>query len=282
MTDIKTLLKTALLEDVPSTDVSADLVYQSNQMGTATITAKQAGIFFGSPVINPLLHAVDDTITVDVAYADGDAFLSGDTLLRLSGPVKSLLIVERTLLNFLQRLCGIASITNAYIKALNNPDIAIVDTRKTTPTLRALEKQAVLAGGGYNHRHSLSDMVLLKENHLAALTAAGQIQSLSERLQSFKLRHPNHLIEVEVQSIDELQTLDLKHADIIMFDNFEFNDIRPAVDLCRQKNYSALIEISGNITLDTIHWYAELPIDRIAIGRLTHSVPAIDLSMGLS
>ena len=172
-----------------------------------------------------------------------------------------------------------SSLTATYVKTLNNSAIAICDTRKTTPGLRFLEKAAVKAGGGVNHRFNLSDMILIKENHLAVLEKAGGLTSLTTLIDQAKQRQPNLKAEIEIENIQQLHDLDLSLCDYIMLDNFSIADIPQAASLCRQLYPKAKIEVSGNVSLTTISSYRHLDIDRISVGALTHSVPAFDISL---
>ena len=193
--------------------------------------------------------------------------------------LKTVLKAERVMLNFIQRLSGIATTTSHFVARLNNPKIHVLDTRKTTPLYRFLERQAVVAGGGENHRLNLSDMVLLKENHLTQLANEGRLHQLHQLMETFKKTHPNIWIEIEIETIEQLQTMDLTLADVIMLDNFNLQTIEPAVKLCKILGFKALIEVSGNVTLDNIGRFSHLPIDRISVGSLTHSHKALDLSL---
>ncbi len=269
----------ALEEDVPFGDVTSTVCVPESCLGEAVVTANEPGIFCGQQVAELLPALIHPPVQVRYCSADGSAIAAGNDLLRLAGPLRSILAIERVLLNYLQRLCGIATRTRQYVDALGNPAIAVMDTRKTTPLMRELERQAVAAGGGVNHRFNLSDMVLIKDNHLQALAAQGKSAELGPLLREFKQRVPGIAVEVEVDTLTQLQNLDLTGADIIMFDNFDIAAIQPAVEICKSRGFHAKIEVSGTIRLETIGQYRDLPIDRISIGRLTHSAPALDMSL---
>lgn len=275
--DLKTRLEMSLAEDVPTRDVSADLVYGSGQLCEAQIVSKQAAVFYGAAVVTQLCQLA--AVTVMTCVSDGTPLAVGDVICRLTGDVKDVLRVERTLLNLVQRLSGIATTTAAYVQALDDASIGILDTRKTTPLWRDLEKQAVVAGGGVNHRQSLSDMVLLKENHLAVLADANRLADLGGLITRFRQENPGVLVEVEVETCQELETLALQDVDVIMFDNFSLTDVVLGAAICKTRGLNAALEVSGNVSVDSISQYRGLPIDRIAIGRLTHSVEAVDLSL---
>ena len=179
----------------------------------------------------------------------------------------------------IQKLSGIATLTKAFVDALDNPNISVLDTRKTTPGLRFLEKEAVLAGGGVNHRLSLSDMVLIKENHLSLLAKEAHVNTLPDRIKDFKTRHPSFTIEIEVTSLAQLTSIDFSYIDFVLLDNFSIEDVKKAVSTCKKSASHLKIECSGNITLKTIGYYRNLNIDRISVGSLTHSAGALDMSL---
>ncbi|MGA0241653.1 MAG: carboxylating nicotinate-nucleotide diphosphorylase, partial [Candidatus Marinamargulisbacteria bacterium] len=210
---------------------------------------------------------------------DGAPVSPGDACCHLNGSGQDIVTLERTLLNFLQRLSGVATMTQQFVRALDDPNIHILDTRKTTPLLRHLEKQAVVAGGGHNHRQGLYDMILVKENHLISYINTHGIAAFNHQLTTHKKTHPNILIEVEVAEISLLSELDLTPIDIIMFDNMSLTKLTRGLRIIQDSRATILTEVSGNIDLDTIHQYRGVPIDRISIGRLTHSVNALDLSL---
>lgn len=273
------LLTNALYEDCPNEDITANLVMDPTLMGHAKIIAKSSGIFYGEEIIETLFSINDPKAEIRIFKHNGDFVAKGDVICTICSYSQTILKIERVLLNFIQRLSGVATTTHQYVQKLNNPSIKILDTRKTTPMMRFLEKKAVLAGGGANHRFGLSDMVLLKENHLHELRKSGKLQSLSCIIRDFKAKNPNVRVEIEIETLAELQEWDLSEVDIIMFDNFAFEDISKGIEICRTKGYHALLEVSGNITLDNIHLYGQFPIQRISIGHLTHSVEAMDLSL---
>ena len=272
-------LRYALDEDCPNGDITCECLNLSKSEGIATITAKESGVFFGKIIFDMLCPLVNKKIKFHLFLKDGDQFETGTIVATLQGPFYALLHLERTLLNYIQRLSGIATLSRRYVDALNAPHIKVLDTRKTTPGLRILEKKAVVAGRAYNHRHHLSDMVLIKENHLHAFASENPTQSLGEQLATFKKKHPHIPIEIEVETFHDIDTLPLIAADIVMLDNFDRKHIPDAVKKIKQHNPKCDIEISGGITLETIHTYASFPIQRISVGALTHSVPSIDLSM---
>lgn len=279
ISELDTLIDMALAEDNPNGDVSAELCIDPLSQSTAKVIAKEEGVFYGSDVCKRLVEKIDDNLCLALHAEDGDHFKQNAPLLSLSGPTRSILILERILLNFLQHLCGISTITNQYVIAIDNPNIHILDTRKTRPGYRNLEKAAVKAGGGHNHRLNLSDMVLLKENHIKAFLSEKNLDDFAKSLETHRQNKPDIPIEIEVETLEELQTWPLEYADYIMLDNFSIPQIKQGLEICKKRHLNAQIEVSGNITLDNIRQYKELAIHRISIGRLTHSVKAIDLSL---
>lgn len=277
--EINAHIRLAIQEDMPKGDITSQCLNIENTPGSATLIAKQAGIFYGEAIVSHVCAHIDTSISYSLSIKDGHSFSNGQTLGYLHGPYESLLKAERILLNFLQRLCGIATQSKRYVTQLNNPNIKVLDTRKTTPGFRYLEKEAVKAGGAHNHRLNLSEMVLIKENHLAAFHDKYGIENLEATLSKFKRTHPSVKIEIEIETLEQLKTYPLHLVDYIMFDNFKRPDIQRGVDILKARNISAEIEISGGVTLDTIHLYSSENIHRISVGALTHSVPAVDLSL---
>ncbi|MFA5879689.1 MAG: carboxylating nicotinate-nucleotide diphosphorylase [Candidatus Margulisiibacteriota bacterium] len=273
------LLKKALKEDCPKRDVTQKLIKLPNIATKAKIMVKKDGVFFGEEIIKILFEISDHKSKIVFFKHDGNLVQDGDIICEIESKSAVVLKIERVLLNFIQRLSGIATITKSFVDKLDNPKIKILDTRKTTPLLRGLEKSAVLAGGGFNHRFSLSDMVLLKENHLTQLRKIHKIEDFSDLIRKFKLKNPKIKVEVEIETLKELEEINLSEVDIIMFDEFPVSDIKKALEICKTRNFKAELEVSGNINLDNIYYYHDLPIDRISIGSLTHSFKSLDLSL---
>jgi len=284
-TDIHTLknvLKLALFEDIPDGDITSLHIIPENPVIEAHIVSREAGVFFGKEIITTLLHMVSLHYEVDVHVENGGLIYPSDILAKIKAPVHDILKAERVLLNLIQHLSGVSTLTRQYVQALQDPHIQVTDTRKTTPCIRFLEKAAVLAGGGYNHRTSLSDMVLIKENHLYCLDKTKSLDKLANRIELFKEKNPHIKVEVEVETINDLNYVDLSKADYILFDNFSIPDLQEALKICDEKKYIAKREVSGNIQLSTISQYKGLPIHRISVGRLTHSAKALDFSLLLN
>ncbi|MCY9847965.1 carboxylating nicotinate-nucleotide diphosphorylase [Pectobacterium jejuense] len=272
--DIPASVQLALREDLggivdANQDITA-LLLPDNETVSARIITREAGIFCGTRWLEEVFSQLGDTTTIVWHVADGDAITPNQTLCDITGPAKQLLTGERTALNFLQTLSGVATEVSRYVAVLQGTRTRLLDTRKTLPGLRTALKYAVSCGGGDNHRLGLSDAFLIKENHIIA---AGSIKNAVEKAQSLRSDVP---VEVEVESLDELQQALEAGADIIMLDNFSLDNIREAVSTTQGR---ALLEISGNVTLDTLRGYAETGVDYISVGALTKHVQALDLSM---
>lgn len=265
----------ALAEDLGWGDITTEALIPSDQRGIASIIVKSEGILAGIDVAKRVFHQVDPELRMDVLLEDGTRIKASDVIARVEGKVANILKAERVALNFLQRLSGIATETNRYVEAVKGLPVHIMDTRKTTPSLRVLEKYAVRVGGGENHRMNLGDGILIKDNHLAALRSRGL--SLKEIIAKAQQNAPKRLkIEVEVKTVPEALEAAEAGADIVMLDNMSLGDIRQAVKMIHGR---ALIEASGGITLDKVRAVAETGVDFISVGALTHSVKALDISL---
>ena len=265
----------ALAEDLGWGDITTEALIPSDQRGSASIIVKSEGILAGIEVAKKVFHQVDPGLRMHVLLEDGTRIKASDVIARVEGKVANILKAERVALNFLQRLSGIATETNRYVEAVEGLPVHIMDTRKTTPSLRVLEKYAVRVGGGENHRMNLGDGILIKDNHLAALRSRGL--SLKEIIAKAQQNAPKRLkIEVEVKTVPEALEAAEAGADIVMLDNMSLGDIRQAVKMIHGR---ALIEASGGITLDKVRAVAETGVDFISVGALTHSVKALDISL---
>ena len=274
---IDSALRIALDEDAPWGDITGEAFIPATASAKADLRAREDGVLAGLEVFARAFTLVDSSVTVDLTAADGDAFTAGQVLATVTGPARAVLQAERIALNFCQRMSGIATQTRAYVDAAAGR-ARIVDTRKTTPGLRAFEKHAVVCGGGHNHRFGLSDAVMAKDNHLAVLTGEGL--SVAEAIRSARARLPHTtMIEVEVDRLDQVPAVLEGGADIIMLDNFTPTQLREGVELV---NGRAVVEASGNVTLETIPEIAATGVDVISSGALTHSVRSIDLGLDLS
>lgn len=269
----------ALDEDIGTGDVTTLATVDAATHASGIVLAKDRGVISGIEVARFVFARVDPAVRFEAMVVDGDAVTPGTTLARISGPARSLLTAERTALNLLQRLSGVATMTATYVAATGSTGARIVDTRKTTPGLRLLEKQAVVHGGGSNHRFGLADGVLIKDNHLAAV---GGPDRVSRAIASARAHAPHTLrIEVEVTTLAELDEALAAGADIVLLDNMDTCTMREAVRCRAAAGSSALLEASGGITLSRIPEVAETGVDLISVGALTHSAPALDISLDL-
>ena len=268
----------ALQEDAPTGDITSETLIPESATATAQLRAREAGIFSGGQVFAAAFALVDPSVHIKVLVEDGARMEAGQLLAEVSGSARSVLRAERIGLNFAQRMSGIATLTAQYVDAIAGTNARILDTRKTTPGLRAFERAAVVAGGGVNHRLNLSDAVLAKDNHLAVLTAGGK--DLATELQRVRtLVGPDIKIEVEVDRIDQIEPVLAGGVDIIMLDNFTLEELREGVALVADR---AIVEASGNVRLDTVRAIAETGVDVISVGALTHSARALDLGLDIS
>ncbi len=271
------LVDRALAEDWAWGDVTTQALIPSDAEGKASILAKSAGILAGVEVAQLVFAEVDPSLSFKALLHDGDKLKRGVKIAAIAGKVSSILRGERVALNFMQRLSGIATETNRYVDAVQGTGARIVDTRKTTPGLRILEKYAVRAGGGHNHRGHLGDGILIKDNHLAALRARGL--DLKAIIALARNNAPHTLkIEVEVTTVEEALEAVEAGADIVMLDNMSVDEMRRAV---KSVGGRVLLEASGGITLDNVRRVAETGVDLISVGALTHSVKALDISLEL-
>lgn len=272
---IEEIVDRALAEDLGGGDVTTEALISEDRQGKASIVVKQEGILAGADVARKVFQAVDPELRVDVLIEDGAQVKPGSVIARVQGRAASILKAERVALNFLQMLSGIASETNRYVKAVEGSPVRIMDTRKTTPGLRVLEKYAVKLGGGKNHRMNLADGILIKDNHIAELRSGGL--SLKEILDRARANAPRRLkVEIEVRTVPEAREAAEAGADIIMLDNMSLKDMRLAVKSIQGRT---LIEASGGITLDRVRAVAETGVDFISVGALTHSAKALDISL---
>ena len=267
----------ALEEDAPWGDITSTALLPAGAQATADLIAREPGVFSGGEVFAAAFALTDPSIRVDLHVADGDRFEAGDALASVSGPARGILTAERVALNFTQRMSGIATLTAAYVDAVDGTGARIADTRKTTPGLREFERHAVVSGGGSNHRRSLSDAVMAKDNHLEVLRQSGQDLATALREALSRLPHTTHVV-VEVDRLDQIDAVVAGGADTVLLDNFTLDDLRTAVGLLAGR---ATAEASGGVTLDTVRGIAETGVQVISVGALTHSARALDLGLDL-
>jgi nicotinate-nucleotide pyrophosphorylase (carboxylating) len=268
----------ALQEDLGQGDITTQFFVPEQLQGAARIMAREKAIVAGVETAAGVFRRVDPAIQIEIVRADGVEVAPDDVVMQLGGLARSILTAERVALNFLQRLSGIATLTRQYVDAAANPNVKILDTRKTTPGLRALEKAAVVAGGGSNHRSNLSEMVLVKDNHLACVNGIG---AFIEAIRQVRAERPGIRIEVEADELKQVRAI-LKAADVdlILLDNMRPAQLREAVALGKNRNVK--FEASGGVTLKNIRQIAATGVDYISVGALTHSASAIDFSLEMT
>ncbi|MCV0333076.1 carboxylating nicotinate-nucleotide diphosphorylase [Microbacterium sp.] len=267
----------ALEEDAPWGDVTSTTLLPADATATADLVAREPGVFSGGEVFAAAFRLTDATLDIDLHVGDGDEFAAGDVLASVSGSARSVLTAERVGLNFTQRMSGIATLTAAYVAAIEGTGARIADTRKTTPGLRAFERHAVESGGGHNHRYSLSEAVMAKDNHLAVLTRSGLDLATALREALSRLPHTTHVV-VEVDRLDQIPAVLDGGAHTVLLDNFSLDDLRAGVALISGR---ATVEASGGVNLDTVGDIARTGVDVISVGALTHSARALDLGLDL-
>ncbi|MEV7631389.1 carboxylating nicotinate-nucleotide diphosphorylase [Microbacterium sp. NPDC089318] len=274
---LRRAVSAALEEDAPWGDLTSTALLPASAHATADLIAREPGVFSGGEVFTAAFTLTDVDARVEMHIADGDRFAAGDALASVSGPARSLLIAERVALNFTQRMSGIATLTAAYVDAVEGTGARIADTRKTTPGLREFERHAVVSGGGSNHRRSLSDAVMAKDNHLAVLCQGGQDLAVALREAFSRLPHTTHVV-VEVDRLDQIPAVLEGGAHTVLLDNFSLDDLRAGVALIAGR---ATAEASGGVDLHTVRSIAETGVQVISVGALTHSARALDLGLDL-
>ena len=270
-TKIDSIVVNALKEDIGSGDITTDAIFPSDATCEARIISKEEGVIAGISIAKRVFQKLDQSVSFSQNLCDGDRIKPGQEILRMKALVRAVLTAERLALNILQRMSGIATATSQYVDAVKGSQTKILDTRKTAPGLRILDKYAVLAGGGQNHRFGLFDAVLIKDNHI---NFAGSITKAVEIVRSEY--QDKYKIEVETSTLDEVKEALVVEADIIMLDNMDVPMMKEAVKII---NGRALTEASGGITLNTIAGIAETGVDYISVGALTHSSPSLDISL---
>jgi len=267
----------ALREDIGAGDITTDFFVPEKLHALGRIIARERATVAGGQTAAEVFQRVNPQLNVAVLQPDGTALSGGETILEVRGPARSILTAERVALNFLQRLSGIATLTRQFVDATGKSRAKILDTRKTTPGLRALEKAAVVAGGGANHRFNLSDMVLVKDNHLSSGSGFSEFAGAIQRLRQ---ERPGIRIEVEADRLEQVRSfLEVEGIDVILLDNMKPSEMREAVALGRDK---VKFEASGGVTLKTVRQIAATGVDYISVGALTHSARAIDMSLELT
>jgi len=271
---IDDLIRRSLDEDIGTGDITTLSTVSEDKQIAGSFIAKEEGIICGLPLLIRLFELLDLSVHLECAVKEGDPVIKGDVIARITGPARSILTGERVALNFLQRLSGIATRTNAAVKQISGTKAVIVDTRKTTPGLRIIEKYAVRTGGGSNHRFNLADGILIKDNHISAAGGISQAISRARRMATHMLK-----IEVEVENFIQIEEALRSGADIIMLDNMSIEDMTKAVTIIGGK---ALVEASGNMGDKDLLTVAQTGVDLISVGALTHTIRAMDISLRFS
>ena len=267
----------ALAEDIGDGDITTRFFVPENLRATGRIIAREKAIVAGSETAAEVFRRLDPAAEIEILRHDGQEIAAGDSIMEVRAPARVILTAERVALNFLQRLCGIATLTRQFVEAAANPRVKIMDTRKTTPGLRELEKAAVAAGGGANHRFGLYDMILVKDNHL---TTSGGFSAFAESIRKLRQENPKLRIELEADHLKQVRSfLEMEGVDIILLDNMTPAQLREAVAL-RKGNVQ--FEASGGVTLKNVRRIATTGVDFISVGALTHSARAIDLSLEMT
>ena len=268
---IDKIIRDALIEDMPYGDITTDLLIPQESTSSAVLLAKESGILCGIDVAKRVFEILDSNIKFEKLKTDGDNIQKGNVLAKIQGKTRAILMGERLALNILQRMSGIATFTNMLVQKVKGYRAAVTDTRKTIPLLRMLDKYAVFVGGGKNHRYSLSDAVLIKDNHIKA------VGSITEAVKRAKENVPHTMkVEVEVRNMQEFEEALAAGADIIMLDHFTVDEMKMAVEKAEGR---VLIEASGNINIDSIEEIAKTGVDIISVGSITHSVKSLDISL---
>jgi nicotinate-nucleotide pyrophosphorylase (carboxylating) len=271
---IPDIIDLALAEDIGAGDITAKWFTLPGSQASAEIVAREPACLAGTQVAAEIFHRVDPTLQVEVKLPDGTALEKGDVVIRVEGTAASILTAERTALNFIQRLSGVATMARRFVEAVRGTKAVILDTRKTTPGLRVLEKAAVAAGGARNHRIGLHDMFMVKDNHLAA---GLNLENLQHMIATARAANPGIRVELEADTLEQAKGFfRLQGVDVILLDNMSHEDMREAVRLCPEK---VQLEASGGVNLQTVRQIAETGVHLISVGSITHSAPAIDLAL---
>jgi nicotinate-nucleotide pyrophosphorylase (carboxylating) len=276
--EIQQAVKLALSEDIGSGDVTSLATVPENTSAAAVMRAREPLVVAGLALAEAAFREFSDAVQITRAMQDRQRAISGSILLKISGPARALLSAERVALNFVQRLSGVATLTAQFVDAIKGTRATILDTRKTTPGWRRLEKYAVTCGGGQNHRLGLFDMVLIKDNHLAALKNASP-NSIAAAVKSARTKYPNLKVEVEADTLEQVEQAVVAGADFVLLDNMNLDQLRLAVEKCRGRGKT---EASGGVNLASVRAIAETGVDFISVGALTHSARAVDIGLDFS
>ncbi len=285
--EIEGLVKRALAEDIGRGDITTKILFPGAKMAEAIILAKEKGVIAGLPIAKLVFKCLDKKVSFIPRVKEGEKIRKNQIIAKITGDCKTILAGERTALNFLSHLSGIATLTARFVEQTKSYPVKIMDTRKTSPELRLLEKDAVEVGGGKNHRFGLFDGILIKDNHIKvesgflAMTPKFKIQAIKDLIIKAKRKAKGMKVEVEVENYQEARAAITSGADIIMLDNISSKMIKKIIKSAKNLPKRPLFEVSGGITLENINQFASLGIDRISIGALTHSAPALDLALNI-
>lgn len=269
--EVEEKIRQALREDITSEDLSTNAIYKDGRQAIISLIMKEDGVLAGMEVFQQVFMILDDKVDFEVFAKDGDRVEKGQTIAHVLGDVRTILSGERVAINYLQRMSGIATYTKQCLDALNDPNILLLDTRKTTPNMRIFEKYAVTVGGGYNHRYNLSDGIMLKDNHIQAAGSVEKAIKMAKEYAPFVKK-----VEIEVESLEQVREAVEAGVDIIMLDNMDLDMVERAIEIIQGK---AIIECSGNILRENISRYRGMKIHYLSCGALTHSAPPLDISM---
>lgn len=270
------LIEKALTEDIGTGDLTAQYFVPADRQAVALLVARQEGVIAGTSLAEGVFRKVDPSLEITVMIEDGARVAPGAIVMKISGTARSILTAERTALNFMQRLSGISTQTYEYVKAVDGTQARILDTRKTTPGWRSLEKSAVVCGGGNNHRMGLYDRVMVKDNHLVS---EGGMEELRQSIQRLLAAHPEVEVELEADRLEQVKAfLTMDEVDYILLDNMTLEELRQAVEM-RGIRTRPMLEASGGVSLETVRGIAKTGVDFISVGALTHSVKAMDLAL---
>ncbi len=275
---INKLIETALQEDIGSGDVTTEATVPNSSMSKAFVNAREDLVLCGLNIVQAIFKKLDPSICIEPLHYDGEKIRNGETIATIKGRTKPILTGERVALNFLQRLSGVATLTNTYAEKIKGTNAKILDTRKTTPGLRKLEKYAVLCGGGHNHRIGLYDQILVKDNHIAALKNE-KPNPIAAAVKRSRESYPSFIVEIEADNLNQVCQAVEAGADIVLLDNMKINQIKEAVAIAKGR---VKLEVSGGVNLNTVREIAETGVDFISVGALTHSARAVDIALDFS
>jgi nicotinate-nucleotide pyrophosphorylase (carboxylating) len=277
--NIQTLIDIALSEDKVFGDITTKEFVDKGKTAKAVLIANKPGVLCGTEVFEKVYKTINKKCKVSLKLKDGAVLKKGAQILEITGPASAILSGERTALNFIQNLSGISTLTNEFAEIVKDTKTKIYDTRKTLPGYRSLAKYAVICGGGANHRHNLGEMVLIKDNHISLS------ENLAQKIKDFRKKHKNIPVEIECENINQVKRSVAAKADVIMLDNTDFSNTKKMIGFIRENSkngYKPEIEVSGGVNLKTVKKFSKLGADRISVGMITHSAPALDITLEIT